>query len=338
MKNPFRRRNSEQPEPAVESGATTNFHDQIESSDLPIALYLNQRMTFDVLASLEGGFSRFTTIQTTFAGESSTEMSGEAKLGVSNVFALLGVEFGGSRRTGQKRSESATEEIVHTPASLFARLRKDLRVRRLVHGISSSSDLKVVQPGEFVEFEATLRKSPFVELLSAFSVLVPLMELAEPSTDHTVTRAGRGKKTNVSQHGQAQDNTAGIKRQIDLFLSAVTAEGSLDLVAEVGEMRIILTAEPEYFIDPSMNDTIDGTFRVFGKATRTIPDDTEGISLLRKTALGKFGGIVRELGSAMASMPSSGFTGTVETEIRGPAMQNYTNRYFFISSCLPSTS
>ncbi len=321
MKNPFRRRNPEQSEPVVGSGAATKFHNQFGSSDLPIALYLNQRVTFDLLASLEGGFSHFTTIQTTFTGESSTNMSGEAKLGVSNVFALLGVEFGGSRQTGQKRSESAREEIVHTPASLFARLRKDLRARRLVHGISSSSDLKVVQPGEFVEFEATLRKSPLVELLSAFSILVPLMELAEPSTDQTVARTGRGKKTSVSQRGQAQDSTAVMKRQIDLVLSTVTAEGSLDLVAEVGEMRIILTTEPEYFIDPSMNDTIDRTFRVFGKTTRIIPDDTEGISLRRKTALGKLGGVVGELGTAMASMQGSGFTGPVETEIRGPAMQ-----------------
>ena len=82
-----------------------------------------------------------------------------------------------------------------------------------------------------------------------------------------------------------------------------------------------MTTEPEYFIDPSMNDTIDGTFRVFGKTTRIIRDDTEGISLLRKTALGKFGAVVGELGSAMASMQSSGFAGPVETEIRGPAMQ-----------------
>ncbi len=187
--------------------------------------------------------------------------------------------------------------------------------------ISSSSDLKVVQPGEFVEFEATLRKSPFVELLSAFSILVPLMEMAEPSTDQTVTRTGRGKKTSVSQRGQAQDSTAVIKRQIDLLLTAVSAEGSYDLIAEVGEMRIVLTTEPQYFIDPSMNDTIDGTFRVFGKATRIIPDDAEGINLLRKTALGKFGDVVGKLGSAMANVQSSGFTGPVETEIRGPAMQ-----------------
>ena len=226
MKNLFRRKNSEQTDPKLGSGEATRSHDLIESSDLPIALYLNQRMTFDILAALEDGFSHFTTMQTAFARESSTTMSGEAKLGVSNVFALLGVAFGGTRQTGQKRNESATKQIVHTPASLFARLRKDLHARRLVRSISNSSDLKLVQPGEFVEFEATLRKNPFVELLSAFSRLVPLMELAETYTVQSVERTGRGKKTGAGQRGQAQNSTDMIKQQIDVLLSAVTAEGS----------------------------------------------------------------------------------------------------------------
>ncbi len=110
-------------------------------------------------------------------------------------------------------------------------------------------------------------------------------------------------------------------RQIEMVKSAVTAEGSYDLIAEVGEMRFILTTEPGFFIDPSMNDTIDGTFRIFGKATRVITSNADGISLLRKTALGKFGDVVGDLGSALEGMQSSGFTGPVEMEIRGPAVQ-----------------
>ena len=321
MKIPFRQKNPEQPKHVAGSDEMTKDHDQIRASDLPIVLYLNQRLTFDVLASLDGGFSHFTTIQTTFAGESSREMAGEAKLGVSNVFALLGVGFSGSRRIGQKQSESATREIIHTPASLFARLRKDLRDRRLVHEISNSSDLEEIQPGEFVEFEATLRRVPLIELLSAFSQIMSLMEQVKQTNDQTTTRLGQRRKANRDQRTQTQDGTDSIKQQIELFQSAVTAEGSEDLIAEVSEMRVILTTELKYFIDPSMNDTIDGTFRVLGKATRIIHNNDEGISLLRKTALGKFGNLVGELGLAMANMQDTGFNGPIETEIRGPAMQ-----------------
>ena len=48
-------------------------------------------------------------------------------------------------------------------------------------------------------------------------------------------------------------------------------------------MRFVLTTEQNYFIDATMNDVIDGTFRVFGKATRVIPGEKEGsINLLAK--------------------------------------------------------
>ena len=80
MKIPFRQKNPEQPKHVAGSDEMTKDYDQIRASDLPIVLYLNQRLTFDVLASLDGGFSHFTTIQTTFAGESSREMAGRPSL------------------------------------------------------------------------------------------------------------------------------------------------------------------------------------------------------------------------------------------------------------------
>ena len=102
-----------------------NMSNQVEpriiATDLPMTLYLNQRLTFDLLATLEGGFSNFTTVQTTSSGETATELSGGAQLGISNVFAFLGMQLGGhgSRQAGQKLSESTTENIVHTPVSLL---------------------------------------------------------------------------------------------------------------------------------------------------------------------------------------------------------------------------
>ena len=123
------------------------------------------------------------------------------------MFALLGVGFSRSRRIGQKQSESATREIIHTPASLFARLRKDLRDRRLVHEISNSSDLEEIQPGEFVEFEATLRRVPLIELLSAFSQIMSLMEQVNKQTTRQrqdLANVGRRIGINVRKHKTEQ--------------------------------------------------------------------------------------------------------------------------------------
>ena len=295
---------------------------KLVAADLPITLYLNQRLTFDLLAVLQGGFSRLATVQTTSTGGTSTKASGEAQLGASNVFAFLGVKLRGqgSREAEERESENTTQDFVHTPASLFAQLRRELQDRELVRYVSSSSDLTGIRPSEFVEFEATLRRSPLIEILDSIAKLMPLIKLANAGTQVGSQEGQRSSRK--SGKGQSrQDEFSATVNQIDLLRNAATADGSQDLVAEFGSMRVVLTTDQDYFIDPSMNDTIDGTFRVFGKATRVITDDNERISLLRKTALGKFGTISEAIAPIMENMEDSGFGGPVETEIPGPTMQ-----------------
>lgn len=317
----FWRKNREEQESSDVADTTSLLNDDLESGDLPITLYLNQRVAFDILAVIEDGFSHFTTVQTTVSGESATATSGEVKLGASNVFALLGIQLSSSRHAGQKHSESATERKVHTPSSLFARLRRDLHRRKLVRFVSDASDLSDLSPGEFVEFEATLRKNPLAELLDAFLELMPVIRMASTDTGLTDNRRGQRGQRQAGRSRGKRDDTALITEQINLMKSALVAEGSQDLVAEMGQMRVVLTADQDFFVDPSMNDTIDGTFRVFGKTTRVILDHNETIGLLRKTALGKVADLTEGFAPMMESMQDSGFSGSTETEIPGPTMQ-----------------
>ena len=299
-------------------------HLDFKATDLPITLYLNQRLAFDLLAILKGGFSSFSTVQTTSSGEKTTDVQGKAQIGVSNVFALLGVNLSahGSQQLGQKKSESTTKEIVHTPASLFAQLRKELQDRKLVCCVSSSSTLEKIHPGDFVEFEATLRRSPLINVLDTFLQLMPLISMTDMESSQKASSGGGRRNVKTRKGSQKQkDEHLVMKEQIEAIKSTVTSGGSQDFIAEMDCLRVVLTTEQDYFIDPLMNDIIDGTFRVFGKATRVISDDTERISLLRNTALGKFGSIVEALGPVMESMQESGFSESVETDISGPTMQ-----------------
>ena len=323
MRIPWFFRSSKAPKYSSIPNAALARDDRIETKDVPFTLYLNQRLTFDVLASLEDGFSYLSTVQTQSARASSTERAMEAEFGASNALMLLGVKLGGRgyKHTDQAQDESTTMQKVHTTASLFARLRGDLLNRGLLRELSDPLNLGAVKPGDFVEFEATLRRVPLVEMLSALSQLMPLIELAGQANDPTTKRTAQGKRGNRSQPTQVQDGTTAMRQQVELFQSAVTAEGSEDLIAEVGETRVVLTTELKYFIDPSMNDTIDGTFRVIGKVTRIITDETDGISFLRKTPLGKFSDVIGPLGSVMADTQGPGFSGPIETEISGPTMQ-----------------
>ena len=296
--------------------------DLLVASDLPVVLYLNQRVTFDLLASLEGGFARLTTVQESSSDAKDSKLEGSAGLGIGNPFAFLGLTFGasGHRGTASTSSGTTTEELIHTPTSLFARLRKELIRRTLVKDIRpDGAGFDDIVSGDFVEFQAVLRRSPLVEALKTFRELVPMMEAFADAGEASATRTPRGQNAKGKQPSQVSQ----FDKRIDTLLQAVTADGSTDLVAECGTSRFVLTVEETYFVDPTMNDAIDGTFRIFGKVTRVLPADASaGISLLRKSALGNFGVIVEKLGPAFDSLADAGFSGPkVETTISPPTLQ-----------------
>ena len=302
--------------------------DEFKASDLPIALYLNQRVTFDLLAVLEDGFAQMATLQTSSSDAETTGLEAGAQLGIANPFAFLGLSLGGKgkRDATTKSEELVTEELVHTPTSLFAKLRRELGQRALIKTIDEeSANFGELAPGDFVEFEATLRRSPLLTVLNTFLGLGQLAEIFDTPASPAGTGGGKRQKGKGSQQagGQQGNQTPQIVKQIQGVRDAVTAAGSEDLIAECGPHRFVLTAERPYFVDPTLNDVIDGTFRVLGKVTRVVPEDAdEAISLLRKTPLGNLGGLVGRLETAFASLPEVGFTGQrVETEIRAPTLQ-----------------
>ena len=293
---------------------------RIVATDIPIALYLNQRLTFDALATLENGFSHFSTVQSTSSGSSSSEKSGELGIGLSNFFAPIAVKFGvsGTQRQDQGTAESSMQEKVHTPTSLFARLRSALNKGEAVKAITCKSDLNQELIGEFVEFETTLRRSPLVEMLGAFTKLHALVDLQEETKTNTPRRRNQKGRTQAN----SQNNQESVLKQVESILSAVTAEGSQDLVGAVSGISVVITTEEKYFTDPSMNDVIDGTFRVFGKVTRVLPEQSEEtISLLRNSPLGKFEDVVPQISDAMNELGGLASGGEASTNIEGPAIQ-----------------
>ncbi|MCY3693989.1 MAG: hypothetical protein OXG77_02115 [Chloroflexi bacterium] len=302
--------------------------DAIKSHDLPIALYLNQRVTFDLLAVLEGGFSRMTTLPSNDAAESGAESAVGAQLGIGNPFALLGIDLGahGTQTRKKESAELTTGQLFHTPTSLFARLRKELFRHQLVTVLMPGQpDFDQLAPGVFVEFTAVLRQSPLLSLLGTFEGLLPLATaFKSPST----SQQSRDKRRNKAKSGQRSNSRAStqvtqMSTQIQAMRDVITASGSEDLIAESGNFKVVLTVERRYFVDTTMNDVIDGTFRVFGKVTRVVASESgESINLLRKSPLGNLGKASRELETALSSLPQAGFTGhQIESEIQAPTLQ-----------------
>lgn len=84
------------------------------------------------------------------------DLSGE--IGFGNVFGLLNVSLGGGR-SQREHSEDAQEvsaERVHTPNSLFARMRERLFEENLVKMVLEDEELG---PGGFIEAEMRLEKT-----------------------------------------------------------------------------------------------------------------------------------------------------------------------------------
>lgn len=313
-----RRRKGREPE---ESQISALSELATASSDLPVPIYLNQRIVFDLLATLEDGFAQLTTVRTSTAATDVQGTEAGASLGTANVFALLGVTLGGAveKRAGRTSATELSTEKVHTPTSLFAKLRNLLRERQLLHEVITADDIAGLS-GEFVEFRAVLRKNPLVDTMEGFK---ELMNLAFAVSEESPSGAATQRKP----HGKQVDKNRIILSQMDAMVNALRSSGSIDLLAEIHgdeELRAVIVTEPSYFNDPSMSEIIDGEFRVLGKVTRVIAESSdEAINLLRKTSFGRFQ-------QQILSQLTQGFGGAkdvglnfpeMETTVHGPVMQ-----------------
>lgn len=79
-----------------------NPENKPDPKELCIPIYLNQKIVFDLLAVQEDGFSQLTTLRTSTSDSETTKNGIGASIGVSNVFALLGVSFSGERGEGKR--------------------------------------------------------------------------------------------------------------------------------------------------------------------------------------------------------------------------------------------
>lgn len=293
----------------------------MQPTDLSIPIYLNQQVVFDLLAVLDDGFSRLSTIKTS-ASESETNKYGiGASIGVSNVFALLGVSFSGERgkEKGSQDQIEISQEKVHTPTSLFAKLRLKLQELKLLRGIDSSESLGELASGEFVEFRALLRKNPLVETIESFKQLMEMAILFQ-GENASVQKGGQPKGK------QSQNPNAALMKQMDVMLAALNQSNSIELIGELldaPEVRAVLTARPDFFSQGSTAEIIDGEFRILGKVTRVVASDSgETIDLLRKTTFGRIDRrLFDELSQALVGMETVGLrSAELVTEIQGPAL------------------
>jgi hypothetical protein len=283
----------------------------VQSQDLVVPVYLNQRIVFDLVAVLEGGISSVTQVSHTQARATDEARQVGASLGVSNVLsALLKIDISGKRdrKSSDEAKTTTTQERIHTAVSLFIALRSILREEKYLSEIDATSEL---HSGDLVEFSSTLNRNPMIETLDSF---LDVMEVAQAFSDKPAK--GKGKQlTDMTQ----------MKKQMTTLVTSLKSGGTTDLTTPplLSNHRAVITLENQNLNDPSMSDLVDGTFRVVGKVTRSIKKGDPAIRLNRKSAMGRLPtSALAQLKSALEgpelhamSLPN------LEFEVTGPAIQ-----------------
>jgi hypothetical protein len=298
-----------------------------KSNKYPIPLYLNEQYVFDILAKMEDGFSYLETVKTARSEQADKSLKYSGEFGIKNALAFIGISLGGEK-TGKEQtagSQEGTKEKVHTPSSLFAKMRERLDNEKEV----ISSNLHTTKPGDFVEFKVVLRKNPLIDALEVFQSLGKLIvavtgyqQNQSPQKPTRNPNQPKPKAPEVSDKGVA--NTLQL---IDDLLGQLNSSEIVDLIGtSVAEkyINVIILVDRSFLGDSSLSSLVDGEYTVLGKVTRNISvGNEEKIDLLRNNALGKMQ--AEALSPLVDSFKNANQFGIklpeIITEIEGPALQ-----------------
>ncbi len=242
--------------------------DKIEKDKLTIPIYLNTKIVFDMLATIEDGFTEVKNVQT--SKNKNREDDIEANVGTNNLFAFLNVGIRGNHKGNSSNGETVVEERTHTPVSLFQQLKGQLDNEKLIN-----RDITKLCIGDFVEVQGILKNNPVIEMLSGLKEFIALANLF---TDN------KPKSNQVKKDKFMADNR--FNSQVDALIKGLQADGKKDIICEADKMSIVLPTDENYFLNNNMSEVTDGNYKILGKVIQISMEDGE-ISLLRNTVFSK---------------------------------------------------
>lgn len=241
---------------------------KIEKNKLTIPIYLNTKIVFDMLATIEDGFADVKNVQTSKNKNQVNDV--ETNIGTNNLFALLNIGVSGKHKGTSDNGETIIEERTHTPVSLFQQLKEQLENAKFIN-----RDIDNLNIGDFVEVQGTLKNNPVIDMLSGFKEIITLANLF---TDNK-PKNNKNRKENVLTDKR-------LNSQIDGLIKGLQADGKKDIICEADKINIILPTDENYFLNNNMSEVTDGNYRILGKVIKVCMDDGE-ISLLRNTVFSK---------------------------------------------------
>jgi hypothetical protein len=279
------------------------------------------------LAIFEDGFSNVTEIRTSITEAKEKSHGLEAKVGASNLFALLGISGGGSlsARNAESGGLTAKTEKIHTPTSLFNKLRSLLDQRGLLKNLAENgANLLSIKSGDFLETNTILIKNP---IMDTFQGLLQLMTFSLPFLEENkVTNSDTGGRKSQKQSHQPKNENQKIINQMKVLVDALSSGATIDLIGKtvpLSDTTLVLSSQIRFFLNESYDEILDGEYRVLAKVVRTmIRDSSESINLLRKTTFSRIqDSLFHKMMSGLKDIEQNGLKPVeLVTEITGPAI------------------
>jgi hypothetical protein len=256
--------------------------------DLIVPVYINQRIVFDLVATLRDGISTVTRITESESQEKRSEANGGGSFGLGAAltnFVKLDIQKNRKKEDHATRGTHRSEERYHTPSSLFAQLLGELRETGMITTYKSGD---VPEPGTLIEIEASLSISPVLKacenLTAAYETALIFNRQETPQIEKHTRKNNQGLQKLNKQENSAEYGVRIIKE----IAHSMRSGNGLDLVTSKleGDLTAVITIEQQFLNDAKMADLMDGRFKVAGKVTRAVTNEGETIDLLRNSQFG----------------------------------------------------
>lgn len=284
--------------------AKNNGVKKMDKEKLTIPIYLNTKIVFDMLATIEDGFSEMRNVQTS-RSISSDETVG-ADIGTGNIFAWLNIGVSANKKDSNQEGQMTTEQRTHTTVSLFQKLKSTLDENNYI-----KRDSDEIKEGDFIEIQGILKTNPLIDF---FCNLQELIKLANAFDDNKGNNKSKSRKMLENQK---------LNTQIEALIQGMQTDGKKDIICVTDDKEVVINTDVNYFLNKSMSEITDGRYKILGKVTKVCNDQDESISLLRNTAFSKLKlDKMKEFNELFSSQELSPFLGEeeIKSEIDAPTM------------------
>jgi len=246
------------------------------SEDFMLALYLNQRFVYDILAIKNDGFTEFYEVKNMNGEEDEINAKLTATFGTNNNFSLINASTDSSVASNVKSNNQNEKNYTktHTPASLFMQAYQYLKSNDKIFKLENAESITNISSGTFVEFKSRIEMNTMIELFENMSKAIDITEVFS-SFDPT--------------YNPKKSPTKLLKKNIDSVMKLLNTNNDKVKygICDLDGRQLVLKLNKDYFINSDYTEIKNGEFRIIGKVLEYIPVG-KSVLLNRDNAIGLY--------------------------------------------------